>query len=653
MEKKDLLVTKKALNKDVADALSFNEYSYVFNYSTDSPVGDSGSSLFAEFSIDDLIEESTLSDEEKKFCHENDFTFFGNSWQSWGEGGEIFPGEKQKKYIPVIPPFKQYVSWPGKYPKKNLSEKSNLKNLLEGFFVIYVRWDDIYLTFASTALVKSKTPLPPVAFFADSKRRRVYAVAYSDGKKWKAQEKAGEITTFFARNFFSLRDGMKALFAAAPEKRFEQILPLNCGKNKILTGGWESWYNHYNHISQELISADLENLGKTENLIKKYFIDNQHETVFQVDDGWESACGEWTCNEKLFPEGMVNLSNAIVQKGFVPGLWLAPFIVDYRCDFCKRHRDWLLCDKNGKPVQAGFNFAWGAFGGKEQPGFPFAYYCYDLSKDEVINYLDLLMDKVINEWGFRYLKLDFLFAGMLNGKFKNGGTAYEWYDKAIKVLTKRKKNKNGQSVTYLGCGIPFETGFKDFPLSRIGPDTKEDWDYLPMKRFNFAGRPGAYVSLKSTLGHAFWDQAVFINDPDVVFMRYENIKLSDTEKELVALTNYLFASQIMHSDDPCHFDQEREEPFTKKIYELYQKFEDEEFGFLTVAKDLYTIFSRNGRYGGFININDKDVKIEKTLITKYLPSEKTFCIFKPVVEHAVESEKFFTAEKHSISIYEI
>ncbi len=655
MEENVFFVSKKKLKKNVEDAFSFCEYLCTYNSSVSLPC--QTSALLAEFSIDDLIEEAELSNEEKIFCHQNDFAFFANSWQSWGEGGEILPGQKQKKYFPVIPPFKKYISWPGKISKKDSKKNKNLK---EGFFTVYARWNDIYLIFASSGKINFKENLPPVKFTLDSKKRKVYAFSYCDGKAWASGQKVAQVTVFFARGFFALRDGMKEIFACQKEKRFAQLLPLNAstvkkenGYERILTGGWESWYNHYNKISEKLILDDLENLSKTENLIKKYFIDKNQPLVFQVDDGWEKSLGEWTCNENLFPSGMENLSNAIVKKGFVPGLWLAPFIVDYRSDFCKRHRDWLLCDKKGKAVQAGFSFAWGAFAGKDQPGFPYSYFCYDLSKDEVLTFLDQLMDKVINEWGFCYIKLDFLFAGMLNGNFKNGGAAFEWYDRAIKILTSRKKNKNGQSVAYLGCGIPFESGFMDFPLSRIGPDTKEDWDYLPMKKFNFSARPGAYGSLKSCLGHAFWDQAVFVNDPDVVFMRYENIRLNDREKELIALTNFLFASQIMHSDDPCHFDSEKEEVFTKKIFDLYQKFENEEFAFVTIAKDLYVIYSRNGRYAGFINLCDKKMEVSKKIICDFLPAEKSYCVYKEIISYAEEKENSFVAEKHSISIYEV
>lgn len=655
MEENDFFVSKKKLKKNVEDAFSFCEYLCTYDSSASLPY--QTSALLAEFSIDDLIEESELSSEEKIFCHQNDFAFFANSWQSWGEGGEILPGQKQKRYFPVIPPFKKYISWPGKISKKDSKKNKNLK---EGFFTVYARWNDIYLVFASSGKINFKENLPPVKFTLDSKKRKLYAFSYCDGKAWTSGQKVAQVTVFFARGFFALRDGMKEIFACQKEKRFAQLLPLNAstvkkenGYERILTGGWESWYNHYNKISEKLILDDLENLSKTENLIKKYFIDKNQPLVFQVDDGWEKSLGDWTCNENLFPSGMENLSNAIVKKGFIPGLWLAPFIVDYRSDFCKRHRDWLLCDKKGKPVQAGFSFAWGAFAGKDQPGFPYSYYCYDLSKDEVLTYLDQLMDKVINEWGFCYIKLDFLFAGMLNGNFKNGGASFEWYDRAIKILTSRKKNKNGQSVTYLGCGIPFESGFMDFPLSRIGPDTKEDWDYLPMKKFNFSARPGAYGSLKSCLGHAFWDQAVFVNDPDVVFMRYENIRLNDKEKELIALTNFLFASQIMHSDDPCHFDSQKEEVFTKKIFDLYQKFENEEFAFVTIAKDLYVIYSRNARYAGFINLCDKKMEVSKKTICDFLPAEKSYCVYKEIISYAEEKENSFLAEKHSISIYEV
>ncbi|MBQ9622879.1 MAG: alpha-galactosidase, partial [Treponema sp.] len=448
-----------------------------------------------------------------------------------------------------------------------------------------------------------------------------------------------------------LRKITQELFASDSAARFGSLGFLNTTPQgeKITVGGWESWYNHYADINNELIKGDLESLSHTENLIKTHFLDNKKPCVFQVDDGWEISLGDWDARRTRFPGGMTALASSISEKGYVPGLWMAPFIIDWRSEFAKSHRDWILRDKKGKPIAAGLNPLWGDTFGKEQPSLPWSYFCFDLSRDDVLAYLDHLIDTAVNEWGFRYLKLDFLFAGMIYGKFTNGGAAYKWYDRAVKVLTKRTVNKKGENVAYLGCGMPFEASFNAFPLSRIGPDTKEDWDVAWMKEAHFPSRTSAFVNMQSTLGHAFWNQGVYINDPDVVFLRYENISLDDKEKILISMVNYLFASQIMHSDDPVHFDAEKEGEFTKKIESLYKIFENEDFGVENRDSTSYFIFSKGEKYTGFINLSDESINIERNeLISRFKEKPENL---ESVIEYGNRNGENFAFEPHSISIY--
>src|SRR5574344_3017993 len=461
-------------------------------------------------------------------------------------------------------------------------------------------------------------------------------------------------------------------------ERLAQYKELSLSSNKIMIDGWESWYNHYNKINESLIKEDLESLCANDNIIKTYIAPNTKNIVFQVDDGWEQGVGQWEGDRTLFPNGMKSLASSISQKGYVPGLWVAPFVIDIRTDFAALHTDWLLRNKNGKPVCAGLNTSWGDFCGKNQPSWPCSFFCLDLSNFDVAEYLDSLMDRVINEWGFRYIKLDFLYAGMLQGKFVNGGTAYQWYNSALRILTSRKTNVKGQHVMYLGCGMPFESSFNYLPLSRIGPDTKEDWDLMLMKRLHFSGRTGAVVNLQSTLGHAFWDQSIFINDPDVIFMRNTNITLMQKEKELIALVNFLFASQIMYSDDPEEFAVPDEHSFTQHIISLYHKFSEEEFGLVNKTSTVYYIASKSAKFCGIINLSDVPYIFNRndlTLHSSRILSGSTDCftkntILNPVVNHCVKcadpnqnkhknksnnigskDKDFYSAESHSITIF--
>jgi len=137
---------------------------------------------------------------------------------------------------------------------------------------------------------------------------------------------------------------------------------------------------------------------------------------------------------------------------------------------------------------------------------------------------------------------------------------------------------------------------------RIGADTKEAWDWGPLRHLMHGGRPSAYVNLTHTIARAILDGTVFVNDPDVVFCRDSRIKLSDREKELVALVDRMLASQVMFSDDASDFGSEA--AFTDRIVALYDRLAGMEFGAEREDADLYRAFSRDGRVFGWVNLGD-------------------------------------------------
>lgn len=688
------------------DHIHTNVYrtAYRFVPKQDTVYTDSNKRIFTALPLESLIEKTIVSEEEQKYCRTHDFFFYGTGWQSWGFGGEIEPGKHGQRFIPLVPQFKKYISMPGGKPLAFFKTK---EKLLVGQFICYFRWNNIYLVVASTgnchlvhtlkaasdevkktntsvkntfaslvskyeAIAANATSrvlsdalvLPPVEYTIDRRNRILTGSVDAKGKVWNKNELVAELSVFCAHGFFELREIIQRLYGTTSEKRFSQLAFINTSSVKLITGGWESWYNRYSNINQKYIQDDLGSLGTSENLIKKYFLEENKPTVFQIDDGWEQGVGQWEPDRKRFPAGLNALATAITSQGYIPGLWIAPFVIDWRTDFCTMHTSWILRDTYGAPVEAGFNPTWSSPFGRFQPGLPFSFYCLDLSNENVIEYLDSLMDRVINEWGFRYIKLDFLYAGMLEGNFINGGCAYKWYDYALRILTSRKTNAHGQQVTYLGCGMPFECSFNYLPLSRIGPDTKESWDTQSLKSLHFSGRPGAFCNLQSTLGHAFWDQSIFINDPDVVFLRQTNIALNDTEKELIALVNFLFASQIMYSDDPSEFKVPESTSFTEHIVSLYQRFSNEEFGLVNNTMDTYFIASKSQKYCGIINLSDNPyIFTSKDFFSScnkllgeniYAFSMKTS--LESIVNHYQQLETkggadCFAAERHSITIF--
>ncbi|MDR1351642.1 MAG: alpha-galactosidase, partial [Treponema sp.] len=366
-----------------------------------------------------------------------------------------------------------------------------------------------------------------------------------------------------------------------------------------LPGGYESWYNHYTDINESFILEDLEALEKGENLIKGLFLDRERPVVFQIDDGWDRAVGDWEVHGERFPHGLVPVAEKIAEAGYIPGLWFAPFIVTKGARIFRERGEWLLRDREGKPVVAGFNHLWDK-----------QYYCLDLSRRDVSAYLKGLMDRAIDEWGFRYLKLDFLYAGLFSGAFAEGGSPWEHYERTCALLTARTENAAGLPVAYLGCGLPLGPSYRHFPLSRIGADTREAWDWKLVKCLGHVGRPGAYISLMDTIGRSFLDGTVYLNDPDVVFLRSKNCKLSENEKELIALVNFLLAGQIMFSDDPLGLGRE-DLDLTARILGLYGALAGDEYGAVRIDRDVFRLESRSGNTAGLINLRGRPYSLDR------------------------------------------
>ena len=588
-----------------------------------------------------------------------------NGWQSWSFAGELYGRERPRRAL--APRLNIFVDHPAEAELRALARRGpgrRANSMVSHFFtVLRVGAARLALVSLGSGSPSSGCPcacdsLPPVTFFVDSSTIRI--AVFADGAAFREGDPVARIALLAAPDYFALKDNLAALFDAVSPNRFSALEFLK-GADTVtspavtspavtsaavtsprqttsIMGGYETWYNHYLNIDETMVKNDLAALGKTPNLLNSYFLSRGKPLVFQVDDGWERKIGDWRPNEK-FPGGMAALASSIAQQGYLPGLWVAPFLTMLDTPVAIRHPDWLLrkspdvhntghqgtvvrqsikagaqsanarpsapdvtsapdvASANVRPedlVVAGWHPGWGG-----------NFYCLDLGNPEVLDYLEGLFDTIINEWGFRYLKLDFLYAGMLTSW---RGEAWKSYCNALQIITSIKTNRAGQPVAYLSCGAPFESTAPFMPLMRIGADTRESWEDIQGKRVRHQGRPSAKNNMTDTLGRSLLNQTVLLNDPDVVFCRTSNIALKDQEKFLIGLVSRMFGSQLMTSDEPGALtDGERQ--FTEELCDYYDKLEGQEFGVERLSAkwpDVYRFFSRGERtIDGVINLSDR------------------------------------------------
>ena len=570
-------------------------------------------SVIETFDLTERFNETVLAFKESLDNRDTDFgTSLSKSfvnpggWQSWAPGFEILPGQKQLSLKnKVVPQWNVYLTVPGT-DKKDYSKKNILAQ-----FITYFRIENRYFVIASTGNVKGKVSAP-VQFVINRKKNSCKITVADTKKVYEKDELVSQIAFFAVDSFEEAKAKIEILFGSSnPEsknyaERFGTVSHLG-----NLSQGWESWYNHYADIDEKLILEDLESITTTDNLISLNRKESSDPCVFQIDDGWEIALGDWEWNEKRFASKPEDIVKKIKDKDFIPGLWIAPFIIDSRSKTAVEHPNWLLRNDKGKLVGAGFNPLWGEMHCNIFKALPGTFYCLDLSNEEVLSHLDALMDKAINKWGFEYLKLDFLYAGMLNGNFKNGGSAYEHYAKAVNILTSRTKSSNGNKVCYLGCGAPFELSFNNFPLTRIGCDTKEHWEDYRNVKFNWNGRTSAYLNMQDTIGRNLWNKTVFLNDPDVLFIRKENCSLDEEEKLLVSAVAFMFGSQMMYSDDPASSVSEEEVSLAKKILALKEQYYGKNFEAVPVKDKVYFVSENASAKKYILNLSDKDYECSR------------------------------------------
>ncbi|MDR2767405.1 MAG: alpha-galactosidase [Treponema sp.] len=552
------------------------------------------------WTFDELASHAGISAEKRaSFFSADRLAVQCGGWLSWSAGWELTKGESLPRRVLFLPLLRKLTNREGDSLKPEIPVPLEAKapalpaeGWISGHFIIYLRVDNDYLCIAS----RDGGVMPPVSFRIHREARLVIAEVFCPGKTWKLQDTLAELVVFSAAGYFNFKDTLRRFYRQ--EDAFKKIEFLR-GSGGRFPGGYESWYNHYTSINEKVILDDLDALGKTDNIVKLDFLDRQRPAVFQIDDGWEKNVGEWEVNTRRFPNGLAPLAKRIEEAGYIPGLWFAPFLVTQKSHIFTERPGWLLRHKNKQEVAAGFNHLWDG-----------EFYCLDLSRKDVLDYLDRIIARAVDEWGFRYLKLDFLYAGFFSGAFSGGGTPYEHYERACALLTARTKTASGLPVAYLGCGCPLGPSYRHFPLSRIGADTREHWDWKLPRLLGHTGGPGAYTNLMDTIGRSYLNDTVYRSDPDVIFLRSKKCSLTENEKELIALVNFCLGSQIMLSDDPRQMST-ADTALTRRLIKLFDILAGDEYGAVRLDRDVFRLESRSGKAAGLINLENRPWHLKK------------------------------------------
>lgn len=291
--------------------------------------------------------------------------------------------------------------------------------------------------------------------------------------------------------------------------------------------GWCSWYCYFGRVSEADV---LDNVAALAARRAQFPCD-----YVMVDDGYQRAVGDWLAANAKFPHGMSWLAAQIRAAGFDAGIWLAPFIVRPDSDLFATHPDWLLRSDQGDPEPAVWNPTWAW----RDPAF-----ALDTTHPEVLRWLRHLAHTLRHDWGYRVLKLDFLFAAALPGlRQDRGATRAQALRRGLEAI----RAGAGEDAFLLACGCPLQTAVGVVDAMRIGPDVAPFWSNW-LSRGPLRDRHGVATkhAIRNTLTRAFLHRRWWLNDPDCLLVRASESRLTAAEVRslatVIALTDGLFVA---------------------------------------------------------------------------------------------------------------
>lgn len=332
------------------------------------------------------------------------------------------------------------------------------------------------------------------------KDRSYFEIIYDFGRKVLDAGESLELSSLFFTSGPSHRLEERYFSFAARKSSYRQP-----EKNLL---GWCSWYQYYEHINPGIIKTNLELCSRSS--IPFDF--------FQIDDGWQAATGDWLTESLNFRGKIKSLAQAITEKGMMPGIWLAPFSAARNSQIYIEHPEYILRDENGRAIRAGYNPTWNGF-----------YYGLDISHPRFREYIQEVILNITQNWGYKYLKLDFLFSACLRGANHHNIklSRVEVLREGMELI--RKAAPRGTRL--LGCGMPLAGGIGTVDYMRIGPDTGDYWLRLEGKLLRTGSMMGLRNAMRSTMMRSGMNRQLWVNDPDCILARATGTRLSPSERQ--------------------------------------------------------------------------------------------------------------------------
>ena len=295
---------------------------------------------------------------------------------------------------------------------------------------------------------------------------------------------------------------------------------------------WSSWYHAYETMDQATLEDTLSS-------IRAAGVSFQY---IELDAGYTPHLGDWLTPNHRWPGGLQKAAQTILDAGFRPGIWVAPFIVGDRSALYREHPDWVLHGLDGKPVVQLRSYTEPKIWGNPDCD----YYVLDASHPDALRYIEDVFN-TLKGWGFSLFKTDFMLWNMHDSstvrRYDPTLTSLEVMRKTLAVI----RNAIGGDSYLLGCIAPFMPFIGYADGMRLAGDCGAQWAeaYGPVNMLR-------ELPCDNYFNHVFWQ-----NDPDAMLLRDFDTLLTPGEARSLALLQALSGGAVSTSDPVRRLSEDR------------------------------------------------------------------------------------------------
>jgi alpha-galactosidase len=276
--------------------------------------------------------------------------------------------------------------------------------------------------------------------------------------------------------------------------------------------GWCSWYCFGPRVTARQVLDNLDAIAKSFPAL----------TYVQIDDGYQSAMGDWLATGAAFGGDVRTVLDQIRARGFQPAIWVAPFVAEAGSAVFEEHADWFVKDVDGAPLRSDRV----TFGGwRHGP-----WYVLDGTHPAVQGHFERVFRTMREEWGCTYFKLDANFWGAIHGGVFHDAraTRIEAYRRGMRAIV-----RGAGDGFLLGCNHPIWPSLGVLHGSRSSNDINRSWDRV-------------MTTARQNLSRNWQNGRLWWNDPDAVVLAGQ---LSDDECQFHATAIYASGGMVLSGDD--------------------------------------------------------------------------------------------------------